>query len=157
MTDVRAVAIGIPDRLLEALGSIPGVVVTETLIRAMEVLDENPGAAVMYGEHLFGEAVSGQPVMLMDVQADPEVRWEPRIMVIIDHDPQQLDMLAWDDPRKLATQAAIRLKAGTLVDLSRDGIVGALSSRLDAFVDTPASGGYSQGNGNDDKSNGDPG
>lgn len=151
----RAIAVGIPDRLTGQLAAVPGVAVEDSLETAAMMLELYPRAAVIYGENLFGDAVTGQPVFLINEQRDPNgqpaVR---RVLMLIDHHPMKLDELAWDDPRRLAMQAGIRLSAGSVVDVSASGAWVALDARLDEHVDTPNTGGYTQSNGNDE--DGDP-
>jgi len=142
MTNVRAVAVGIPDRLKDAVAALPGVLVLPDLVTAAGVLEDFPDAHVVYGEELFGPAVTGLPVFLrMDQRAGGHNR---RVWVLIDAHPQQLDGLEWDDPRRLATQAGIRLRAGRLVDVSEDGAWASFDSLLDQPVDTPNVGGYTE-------------
>lgn len=151
---VRAVAVGIPDRLKEQLTALDGVMVEDDLVIAAGLLELHPGAFLIYGENLFGDAVTGQPVLLLPEQRDG-ARPIPRVMVVMDLNPTaMLDDLRWDDPRRLAMQAGIRLRAGRVVDASAVGVWVALDVLLDGPVDTPNTGGYTQVTGNDE--NGDP-
>lgn len=155
MTEVRAVAFGVPERVYATLDAVGGVLVRETLLDAAKALDDNPQAALIYGEHAFGAAVSGQPIMLIDEQGDRATRWLPRVMVAIDCHPNDTVNLEWDDPRKLAFQAAVALKAASLVDLTDPQVVTGLDKKLAAWVDTPRPGGQDGVTGNDEP-NGDP-
>lgn len=150
----RAVAIGMPDRIRDAmLVHLPDVLAVDSLTEAAAVLDDNPRALVLYGEVAFGAVVSGQPVFLLEEQrAQRVVR---RVGVVIDTDPNALADLEWDDPRRLAVQAGVRLAAGFLVDVSVDGVWGRLSNLLDERVAEPPVRGVTSGDGNDEP-NGDP-
>jgi hypothetical protein len=156
VTLVRAVAFGVPERVHATLDAVGGITVTNTLMDAAKALDDNPHAAVIYGEHAFGDAVTGQPIMLVDEQGDPMARWLSRVMVAIDCSPNATANLDWDDPRRLAFQAAVALKAAALVDLADPDVVAGLDRKLAAWVDTPREGGHTEVNGNDEPPNGDP-
>lgn len=134
MTNVRAVAVGIPDRLKDSLGGMDGMVVVPDLVTAAGVLDDWPRAYVLYGEDLFGAAVTGMPVFLFDEQPDD---WQRRVMVIVDANPGKVDDLAWDDARRLVGQAAVRLRARRIVDLSEPAAWESLDKILNEPVDTP--------------------
>jgi hypothetical protein len=143
MTDVRAVAVGIPDRLKEPLAAMAGVVVVPDLVTAAGVLDDWPTAYVIYGEDLFGAAVTGLPVFLIP---DQDQGYHDRVIVLMDVDPRHTDALSWDDARRLAPQAGVRLRARRLVDVSSSGAWLSLDALLDGNppgVDTPREGGVS--------------
>jgi hypothetical protein len=139
VTKVRAVAVGIPDRLKDDLASLSGVVVVPDLSTASGVLEDYPDAHVVYGEHLFGPAVTGQPVFLLPGQVDS--RHNQRVWVVVDAAPSTLGQLEWDDPRRLAAQAGVRLRAGRLLDVSDPGAWVSFDAVLDEPVDTPNTGG----------------
>lgn len=138
---VRAIAVGIPERLNDHVDAVPGVVRVPDLVTAAGVLADWPDAHVLYGEHLFGPAVTGQPVFLLDGQGDD---WQERVWVLIDIAPPELGELPFDDPRILAAQAAIRLKASRLVDVSTEGAWQTLDALLGRQVDTPRLGGHTE-------------
>lgn len=143
---VRAVAVGIPDRLKDDLATLDGVVLAPDLVTAAGVLDDWPDAHVIYGEELFGAAVTGQPVFLLPAGQDVS----DRVWVLMDAHPLKLDELAWDDPRRLGPQAGVRLRAGHLVDTSEPTALAQLDVLLNRDVDTPNVGGYPEDNdGND--------
>lgn len=146
MTNVRAVAVGIPDRLKDTLTALDGVLVLD-MVTALGVLEDHPNVHIVYGQELFGAAVVGQPVFLSPRQRDGA---QPSVWVLLDHHPEKLTELEWDDPRQLAVQASIRLNAGRLVDISYEGALEAFDTRLNEPVDTPTSGGHTEDNtGND--------
>jgi len=141
MTNVRAVAVGIPDRLKERLAGMNGVIVVPDLVTAAGVLEDWADAYVIYGEDLFGAAVTGMPVFLLPDQHDG---YHERVLVLTDIDPRHTESLAWDDPRRLAPQAGVRLRALRLVDVSSSGAWLSLDALLDGNppgVDTPRLGG----------------
>lgn len=152
----RAVAIGLPDRIrTEMLVQLPDVLAVDSLSQAAAILADNPRAVVMYGEITFGAVVSGQPVFVLEDQGDPMVRWSNQVMVVVDVDPRKCADLVWDDPRRLASHAGIRLKAARIVDVSADGIWPRLSDELNKLVAEPPAQGVPSGDGNDEP-NGDP-
>lgn len=154
LTPPRAVAIGIPDRLRHPLlENLPNVVLVDGLVEAAAVLDTAPQAMVIYGEITFGAAVSGQPIFLVPDQAADGAN--PRVALLIDTAPNGLNGLAWDDPRKLAAHAGIRLGARYLVDVSEEGAWAAFSALMDEVVAIPPGEGVPSGDGNDEP-NGDP-
>lgn len=160
MSDIRAVAVGVPERLRERLEYVDGVRVCGDLVAAAMVLSEAPHAAVMYGEALFGEAVTGQPVLLLDEQGglpsdEQPPPFSPRVLVVSDLPPNKLSDLDWDDPRKLGVQAMHRLRAKTYIDLSETGVLEDMDQHLTTVLALPPNGGYSESNGNDEP-NGDP-
>lgn len=140
MTRVRAVAVGIPERLRDELGGMTGVILAPDLSTAAGVLEDWPDAHVIYGEELFGMAVTGQPVFLLPEQGDPvgEARTAlRRVWVIADAPPGELGDLPFDDPRQLTAHAAVRLRAQRLVDVSRTGAWVNFDALLDEDVDIP--------------------
>lgn len=150
MTDtLRAIAIGIPDRMHRELeANLPGVRIVYDELSADEIVAEYPHVAVLYGEHTFGPAVSGQRVLVLPEQHD--ARRVERVVVVTDAMPTNLNTLAMDDPRRLAPQAGVRLAAGYLVDVSQPGVWVALDVLLDDIIDTPPAKGVSSGDdGND--------
>lgn len=137
---IRAIAVGIPDRLRSAVRELSGVLVEDNLANAADIVDMNPGVSVIYGEGLFGAVVTGQPIMFLPEQKPaPGDRFGPvpGVIVLIDHSPFKLDELEWDDPRRLATQAGVRVLASHLVDVSQQGVWVHLDVLLDQVLDTP--------------------
>lgn len=139
---VRAIATGVPTRLQLAVGAIPGVLMLDDLYLVGEAFDDNPHAAVIYGEDLFGEAATGQPVLFLPEQKasdDPDASIAPlaRVIMLVDHNPTRLDVLDWDDPRRLLSHAAVRLRASKVIDVSEPGAWLSLDVLLDEVVDIP--------------------
>jgi len=134
-TTTRAITVGLPPHLRAVVPlRVRGVVdMSGDLAAATAFTTENPHVVVIYGQELFGNAVTGQPVYLLPDQVD--VKHHPRVMLLA----QFVDRaeLAWDDPRLFMGEAGVRLHAKHLIDANDERCWLSLDILLDRVVQPP--------------------